>query len=63
MRKEKSRSPPKLSNGRLLLILAVWEVPAIPQIVKGKINAYAPLTIRVLAGCRQTSQNKQKSAV
>ena len=63
MMKEKSRSPPKLSNGRLLLILAVWEVPAIPRIVKGKINAYASLTIRVLAGCSQTSQNKQKSAV
>ena len=31
--------------------------------VMGKINAYAPLTIRVLAGCRQTSQNKRKSAV
>ena len=45
------------------IILAVWEVPAIPQIVKGKINAYAPLTIRVLAGRKQTSQNKQKSAV
>ena len=63
MMKEKSRSPPKLSNGRLPLILAVREVPAIPPIVKGKINAYAPLTIRVLAGCWQTSQNKQKSAV
>ena len=63
MMKEKSRSPPKRSNGRFLLILAVGEVPAIPQIVKGKVNAYAPLTIRVLAGCRQTSQNKQKSAV
>lgn len=38
------------------------QAPAIPQIVKGKINAYAPLTIRVLAGCWQTSQNKRKSA-
>ena len=34
-----------------------------PIFEKDKINAYAPLTIRVLAGCRQTSQNKQKSAV
>ncbi len=25
MMKEKSRSPPKLSNGRLLLILAYWQ--------------------------------------
>ena len=39
------------------------EKPAIPQIVKGKINAYAPLTIRVLACCWQTSQNKRKSAI
>ena len=44
----------------MFLILAVKEVPAIPRIVKGKINAYAPLTIRVLAGARQTSQNKRK---
>ena len=33
------------------------------RFLKGKINAYAPLTIRVLAGCWQTSQNKRKSAV
>ena len=35
MMKEKSRSPPKLSNGRLLLILACLLQPARTRIVKG----------------------------
>ena len=50
MKKGKSRSPPKLSKADFRLFWLVCYVPAIPPIVKGKINAYAPLTIRVLAG-------------
>ena len=45
------------------LALASGMVLFLPDNIVAKINAYAPLTIRVLAGCRQTSQNKRKSAV
>jgi len=33
-----------------------------PTDSKGENQCFAPLTIRVLAGCWQTSQNKRKSA-
>ena len=45
------------------LALASGMVLFLPDNIVAKINAYAPLTIRVLAGRKQTSQNKRKSAV
>ena len=50
MMKEKSRSPPKLSNGRLPLILACLLLTCKNTDSQGCVSIYLPFTIWGLAG-------------
>ena len=63
MRKEKSRSPPKRSNGRLPLILLVCLQPARTQIVKGAKALILPFTIWGIAGIYPNRQNKKSQSI
>ena len=56
MMKEKSRSPPKWSNGRLPLILLVYQQPARTRIVKGAKALILPFTICGIAGTSRTAR-------
>ncbi len=49
MRKEKSRSPPKLSNGRLLLILACLPITCKNTDSQGCVSTY--FTLYYLGAC------------
>ena len=56
MRKEKSRSPPKLSNGRLLLILACLLTTCKNTDSQGCEALILPFTIWGIAGISQTAR-------
>ena len=56
MKKEKSRSPPKLSNGRLLLILACLLTTCKNTDSQGCVSIYLPFTIWGIAGISLTAR-------
>ena len=56
MRKEKSRSPPKLSNGRLLLILACLLTTCKNTDSQGCEALILPFTIWGIAGTSPTAR-------
>ena len=56
MRKEKSRSPPKRSNGRLLLILACLLTTCKNTDSQGCEALILPFTICGIAGTSQTAR-------
>ena len=56
MRKEKSRSPPKLSNGRLLLILACLPTTCKNTDSQGCEALIFPFTICGIVGTFQTAR-------
>ena len=56
MRKEKSRSPPKLSNGRFLLILACLPTTCKNTDSQGCEALIFPFTICGIAGTFQTAR-------
>ena len=56
MMKEKSRSPPKLSNGRLLLILACLLTTCKNTDSQGCEALILPFTICGIAGTSQTAR-------
>ena len=56
MRKEKSRSPPKLSNGRLPLILACLPTTCKNTDSQGCEALTLPFTICGIAGTSQTAR-------
>lgn len=56
MRKEKSRSPPKLSNGRFLLILACLPTTCKNTDSQGCVSIDLPFTIWGIAGTFRTAR-------
>ena len=54
--KEKSRSPPKLSNGRLPLILACLPCTCKNTDSQGCVSIYLPFTIWGIAGISLTAR-------
>ena len=54
--KEKSRSPPKLSNGRFLLILACLPTTCKNTDSQGCVSIYLPFTIWGIAGISLTAR-------
>ena len=56
MMKEKSRSPPKLSNGRFPLILACLPITCKNTDSQGGVSIYLPFTIWGLAGISLTAR-------
>ena len=63
MRKEKSRSPPKLSNGRLLLILACLLLTCKNTDSQGCEALILPFTICGIAGTFQTARIRNHNQI
>ena len=63
MRKEKSRSPPKLSNGRFLLILACLPTTCKNTDSQGCEAYILPFTIWGIAGIYPNRQNKKSQSI
>ena len=63
MRKEKSRSPPKLSNGRFLLILACLPTTCKNTDSQGCEALILPFTICGIAGTFQTARIRNHNQI